>query len=151
MSFAYNIAKYKFATGAANLTTLDTRIALLKMPASTTCDTQRDVSTLSGFTTLGELVATNYARKTLAGEAVTQDNTNNRAEFSVTSPITWTALGGATNDTIGAILLFAFVTADSDSWPIAYIDNAGSGFNLTTNGSDFSINVNAEGLLQFAD
>lgn len=151
MSFVYNIAKYKALTGAMNLTTLDVRVALLKSPGSTTADTQRDAATLSGFTTLGELVATNYVRKALAAEAVVQDNANNRAEFSGTTPVTWTALGGATNDTIGAVLVYAHVTNDADSWPIAYIDNGGSGFNIQTNGSDFSLNINAEGLLQATD
>lgn len=151
MSFWYNIAKFKSATGALNLETLDVRVALLKMPGSTTADTEKDAATLSGFTTLGEISATNYVRKALAGEDVVQDNGNNRAEFHCTSPITWTALGGAANDTIGAVLVYAHVTTDSDSWPIAYIDNTGAGFNLQTNGSDFSLNVNAEGLLQLAD
>lgn len=151
MSFFYNIAKFKAGTGAMNLEALDVRVMLIKMPGSTTADTQKDAATISAFTTLGEISATNYVRKALAGEDVQQDDVNNRAEFHATSPVTWTALGGAANDTIGAVLVYAHVTTDADSWPIAYIDNAGSGFNLTTNGSDFSLNINAEGLLQFSD
>jgi hypothetical protein len=151
VSFAYNIAKFKALTGAMNLESLDVRMALIKVPGSTTTDTEKDKATLSAFTTLGELVATNYVRKALAAEDVVQDNGNNRAEFMVTTPITWTSLGGGANDTIGAVLVYCHVTNDADSWPIAYIDNAGASFGITTNGSDFSVNVNAEGLLQLTD
>ncbi len=151
MSFVYDHARFLQQEGLLDLREAggDIRIALLKVAGSTTCDTEKDKATISGFTTLGELVATNYVRKALANQVVTEDNINNRSEFNA-DPVIWSALGGAVNDTIGAMLIYKHVTNDADSIPIAYIDSAtGSpGLPLTTNGGDVTMTPNAEGLIQ---
>ena len=148
MSFVYTPFKAKLLKGEIDFDAPnDIRIALLKVKASTTADTDQDAEFVSSITTLGELVATNYVRKALTGETVNQDDPNNRAEFDA-GDVTFTALGGATNDTIGAILLFKFVTNDADSPLIAYIDNAGADFSQATNGSDITISWDIEGILQ---
>lgn len=97
-----------------------------------------------------ELVATNYTggfsgagRKTLAAKAINEDTTNNRAVFDA-SDVTWTAIGGATNDTIGSAVVIKEITNDGAS-PLLihlYINPA-----VTTNGGDFTI-VFADGLTQ---
>lgn len=149
MSFVYTFAKTLLLEGLIDFREAgdDIRIMLIKVKASTTTDTEKDKVTISGFTTLGEVAATNYVRKAIANQAVNQDDPNLRAEFDG-DDITFTALGGALNDTIGAILVFKFVTNDADSIPIAYIDNAGSDFSVPTNGGNVVIGWDPEGILQ---
>lgn len=148
MSFVYTGAKEFLGKATLDLDLHDIRIMLIKLKASTTADTDQDALTISGITTLGELVATNYARAALTTEVVNRDDPNNRAEFDA-DDVTFTALGGATNDTIGAILLYRHVdgTAANDI-PIAYIDNAGADFNQATNGGNIVVSWNVEGILQ---
>lgn len=151
MSFAYtpykaNILKALVDHDAPN----DFRVLLLKVAGSTTADTDQDAATISAITTLGEIVATGYARQALTGETVNQDDPNNRGEFDA-NDAAFGALGGATNDTIGAIMVFKFVTDDTDNQPMAYIDGAifpGSASSMTTNGSTVTIAWNAEGIIQ---
>ena len=142
-SFVYAPAKTGIARATIDLDANDIRVLLVKVAASTTTDTEQDAATISAFTTLGELVATNYVRKALTGEVVNEDLTNDRAEFDA-ADVTWTALGGAANDTIGAAIIFKFITDDTDSIPIAYIDLT----DTTTNGGDITLSWNVEGILQ---
>ena len=151
MSFVYNKIKTAILKGEIDFQEAgdDMRILLVKEKASTTTDTEDDTEFISGFSTLGELVATNYARAALANQAVNEDLPNDRAEFDA-DDVTFSSLGGAANDTIGAIVLFKFVTNDADSPPVAYIDDGGSDFSLTTNGSNVVVTWDAEGILQLA-
>lgn len=142
MSFVYTEAKRALLAGELDLNAHDIRMALLLN--TTTADTEEDVTTLAGFTTLGEVTDGSYSRKALAAEAVNADNANNRGEFSSTTPVTWTAL--TTAGTVQAVLLFRHVTNDADSVPIAFIDTGGFPFSLS--GGDLNINMNAEGWLQ---
>jgi len=99
-----------------------------------------------------EITATNYARgwgasgrKSLSSKAINQDDTNDRSEFDA-ADLTWTALGGAANDTVAAAILIKEGGAnDTTSRLIAYFDIP----NTPTNGGDFTLQWNAEGLLQF--
>ncbi len=93
-----------------------------------------------------ELVATNYTggfagagRKT-ATLAASTDNTNNRAILTITD-LTWTALGGASNDTVTASILIKEITNDTLSRLICYLDFT----NTATNGSDFTLDFPAAG------
>jgi hypothetical protein len=151
MSHVFTPAKSKLLSADLDLNAHDIRLMLLKVAASTTADTDVDAATLSAITTLGEIVATSYARQALANEAVNTDTANDRGEFD-SDDVAFGALGGATNDTIGALLLYRHVdgTAANDI-PIAYIDGAifpGGASSMTTNGSTVSVTVNAEGWLQ---
>jgi hypothetical protein len=104
-----------------------------------------------------EITATNYTkgwggagRKSLGGKAIGADLTNDRVEFDC-NDWSWTALGGAANDTIDAyIAIKEGVANDTTSRLIMYIDDVGgtSPLPLTTNGSDVNVAVNAEGLAQ---
>lgn len=145
MSFVYEKAITK-VVGATNLASADVRVLLVG--ASTTADTETEIEFLSGFTTLDEISATNYARKTVASEAINEDLTNNRAEFDFEDQ-TWSSLGGASNDTIQGAVVYVHVTDDTDSWPLCYLDDNGSSFNKTTNGSDMVLTLNAQGVIQF--
>lgn len=97
-----------------------------------------------------EASATNYAggfagagRKTLASKTITADDTNNRAVFSAANPAAWTALGGATNNTLRYCAIVKEITNDAASQVIAILD-FGADFN--TNGGDFSVAFNALGI-----
>ncbi len=142
-SLVYTRAKYQIANGDIDLTGDDIRVFLVKVAGSTTTDTEEDTTFIDQFTTLGEVSATNYVRKALAGEVVNEDTANDRAEFDATD-VTWSSLGGASNDTIGALIVFKFVTNDTDSIPIAYIELT----DTTTNGGDITVSWNVEGIIQ---
>ena len=142
-SFVYTRAKLQIFRGEIVMHSQDIRALLIKTSGNTTTDTEEDVTLMNGFATLGELVATNYVRKALASEVINEDTANNRAEFDATD-VVWSSLGGATNDTIGALLVYKHVTNDADSIPIAYIELT----DTTTNGGDITVSWNVEGILQ---
>jgi len=58
--------------------------------------------------------------------------------------VTWTALGVGTRTTVG-VLVYKHVTNDADSPVIAFIEFSGA---VTHDGTDFTIEWNAEGILQ---
>lgn len=122
----------------------DIRVALLS--GGTTADTEKDKVTIDGFTTLDELSATSYARVALANEAVSTDGGSNRGEFDADN-VAFGAIGGASNDEIVGFLIFRFITNDSDSIPIAFIDNP-SELPFTTNGGTVTIQWDAQGIIQ---
>jgi len=87
-----------------------------------------------------ELVATNYTgdyggagRKT-ATVTIAKDDTNDRANIKI-ADLTWTSLGGAANDTVGAALLVKEITDDKSSRVIACFDIS----NTPTNGGNFTL------------
>lgn len=97
-----------------------------------------------------ECNATNYTagfggagRKTLSGKTISEDLANNRAVFNATSPITWTALGGATNNTLRYAVIVEEITNDAASRVVAVLD---FGSDYATNGGDFSVAFNASGI-----
>ncbi len=147
VSFVYTRAKALLFNGGLDLDTDDIRVVLLRQKAFTTCDDEPDVEFMADFTTLGEITATNYSRIPLTSRVVDIDYVNRRAEL-LADDILYTALGGAMNDIIGAILIYKRVTSDLDSIPIAYIDNNGSDFGLITIGSDIPLTWSATGILQ---
>jgi hypothetical protein len=78
------------------------------------------------------------------------DQANDRAEFDADDPSTWTSLGNGANNTIQAILVIKRgATNDTDARLIAHIDTSTGSPSLpfTTNGSDLTLNINAEGLI----
>jgi hypothetical protein len=80
-----------------------------------------------------EADATNYVRKVLATPTATIDDADNRVDYD-SADLTWTALGGASNNTIIAAVLYDNTTgADSTRRLIAFIDFP----DTATNGGDF--------------
>lgn len=142
MSFVYTEAKRALLAGELDLNAHDIRAMLVLN--TTTADTEEDVTTIAGFSSLAEVSDGSYARVSLTTEAVNSDNANNRAEFSSDTPISWPAL--TTGGTVQAMILYRHVTNDADSVPIAFIDSGGFPFSLT--GANLSVNQNAEGWLQ---
>lgn len=91
----------------------------------------RTASVMTGLTAIG-------TDQTLASKTQTKDTTNHQEHFDSADP-TWTAV--ASGSTVGFIVVYKFVTTDSDSIPIALIDVT----DLPTNGSDITYPVDANG------
>jgi len=143
-SVVYNEFKRASAAGEVDLNADDIRLRLVM--SNTTCDTEEDVTAfLDDFTTIDVCDGANYADKALASEAVNRDDANDRAEFDA-ADVTWTALGVGTRTTVG-VLVYKFVTDDTDHVPIAYVEFAGA---VTHDGTNFTIQWNAQGILQLA-
>ena len=143
-SQVYNAAKKGLLDGSIDLDTDDIR-AILVM-ANTTGDTENDTKVYVGdLTTLDEHDGANYVRKALANEAVNKDDANDRAEFSA-DDVTWSSLGAGTRNCVG-LILYKHVTNDADSPLIAYVEFASP---VTNDGSNFTVQWNAEGILQAA-
>jgi hypothetical protein len=148
-TFAYNKGMTDIFDGTIDL--LTTTLKIMLVDASYVPDRADDAVTASGAGA-AEIVATNYTggwggsgRKTLANKTVTEDDANDQVEFDNTVDLTWTAIGGATDDTItGAILIREGASNDTTSRLIAYYDVA----DVTTNGSDYQLVFDAEGLLK---
>ena len=85
-------------------------------------------------TACDELVATNYARKTVTSITITEDDTNNRVEIDWAVPA-WTALGGASNDTVRAVLFYVHNVSDGAAPLISLHDFSPA---IPTNGGDFT-------------
>lgn len=141
-NFVYNEAKKQFLTGGIDLSTDDIRVILVM--TNTTADTEDDKNTISGFTTLDEMDGSGYSRQALTSEAVNEDAANDRAEFDAADP-TFASLGAGTRQVAGAII-YQHVTNDADSIPICWIDT--NGFPFTADGTNFTLQFNAEGILQ---
>lgn len=89
-----------------------------------------------------EIVATNYTggfggggRKTLASKAVNEDATNDRSVFDA-ADVTWTALGGLTNDTVASAVVVKEITNDAASPILLQLDISPD---VVSNGGDFTI------------
>lgn len=86
---------------------------------------------------------TNYGRKTITSVTVTVDDTNNRVDVDFADQ-TWTSAGGASNNTIAALL----VTYDNDTGAgtdSAIVPMTKHDFSVTTDGSDLTAQVAAAG------
>lgn len=137
-NFVYNVGKTGIFNGTIDM--VNDTINVLLVNSSYVANKDHDfVNDVTG----GEITATNYVRKTLTGGAITIDNANDRSDLDY-ADVSWTALGGAANDTIDALVVFKQVTNDADSIPIIYIDTSTGSPSLpyTTNGGDLTININ---------
>lgn len=133
----YNIGKRKILDGALNFGSADLRVLLVD--SGYTFDPTHE---FVDDVVAEELSGTGYARKTLAGKTNSTDNVNNRAESDCTD-IDYTAINAGT---AAMAILFVQVTDDTDSYLVGKYDTGG--FPLVTNGSDATIQINAEGYAQ---
>jgi len=140
-SLVYNSAKRDLVNGTIDLDTHDIRV-LLVTTGYTESAAHDFVDDVSG----SECTATNYVRKSLTGETVAVDAGNNRAEFTADASLTWTALGGATNNLIKGMVVYKHVGGTDSANPlICFIDFPSD---VQTNGGDVTVTFNAEGILQ---
>lgn len=146
-SHFFNYAKQQLANGGIDLNS-DPIYAILCM-TNTTADTENDgISYVADLTTLDEADGSAYVRKELSSLAVNLDDANDRAEFDA-DDLTYTALGAGTR-TVAGILIYKDAdddgaSADDAANPvIAWIETT-----FTPDGSDVTVQWNAEGILQF--
>lgn len=94
------------------------------------------ILTAGGGTVNVEANFTNYARKTGLTVTLTVDNTTNDQAFLQLAEQTWTAAGGATNNTLAKLIVFYQESAaDTGRIPLTAHD-----FVLTTDGTDVLTN-----------
>lgn len=101
-------------------------------------NTVNDLIVTSGCT---ECDFTNYVRKVLTRTNWAEDDTNDRAQ-AVAALVTWTAAGGATNNTIvGAF--FYDATTDTNDTTRLLLSVDWFAASITTNGGDYSYDPSA--------
>lgn len=149
----YNQALADILTGSIDMDSNTLKIMLVD--ASYTYDPDHQVVDNGGNDatdpSFNEIVATNYTggfagagRKT-ATLTVSKQDANNRAVITI-GDLTWTALGGATNDTVGGAILIKEITNDAASRVIAFFDLT----DTPTNGGDFTLDFDgSNGNLRF--
>lgn len=143
-NLAYTEGKARLLGKATAINPLtDTLKARLCM-TNTTCDTEQDKATLSAFTTLDTYDGAGYADVTLTTKTIETDEPNNRGEFHA-DDVLFAALAVGTRSAQG-MLLYKFVTNDTDSIPICWIEP--TGFPVAGNGGDVKVKMNAEGWFQ---
>ncbi len=77
---------------------------------------------------------------------ITEQTANNRV-VAIFADTTWTAIGGATNNTLSSAVAIFEITNDAASLPIAYLEFTAT---LTTNGSDILVDMDGtNGNLRF--
>ncbi len=109
------ITQGRWDTAAATLL----RVGLLSVSQPVNADTAAKVA---DFNTVADLVAagatictaTNYVAKNLARSNATEDDTNDRVNMDA-ADVVWTALGGATNNTLYGAYIYDAGTDTSDT------------------------------------
>lgn len=142
-SFIFDAASDGIAQQTINWET-DTIKVILLTGAGVPIKANATVTAALAEASVDECVATDYVRKTLAGNVIT--TTGNKTLFDATSPV-WTTLGGASNETVTGALIFKFVTDDTASIPLAYIDSN----NLLTNGGQVTLTKDATNKFFYLD
>ncbi len=144
--FVFNTAKGRVhAYSLLPLTNDAIRVVLFKSSGLETDSTLKDRDTLADITggtaaTTVESTATNYVRKSAASVTITVDDTNDRVDIDC-ADITWTALGGASNDTLAKLgtNYDDDTTTGTDS---ALIPLTAHSFDVTTDGTDLTATIN---------
>lgn len=144
-NFAYTVITDLLAKGQLDLREAgaDLRIALLD--ESSTVGLEPNVTTLAGFTTLGEISGAGYSRKALANQSVAKNNTDHRTEVGC-DDVVYDSLDAGV---IAHALIYIHITDDSDSIPLCHLDifKTGTTDPLPTNGSPITLRINTNGFL----
>lgn len=122
-------------------------IRIVKCMTNTTADTVRDAVDATNDLTLDEFDGSGYSSggQALDSQAVNIDDPNDRAEFDAADEV---ATLGAGTRSIQGNLLISWITNLAGSLPIFWLEYAA---NKTPDGSSFTDQFNAEGILQMAD
>lgn len=140
-SLMYTKGLEKLLDETIGFTSSTLKVMLLK--TTYTPDADHDgVDDLSAY----EISATSYtggyngSGRKLAVPSVARDTVNDRVVIAF-EDITWTAVGGVSNDTIGgAALIYETGGTDASSIPVAFLDVT----NTPTNGSGITLDFTAE-------
>jgi hypothetical protein len=138
----FNIARgaiaEKFRDGAANGI-----IMLLKAADADAALMDYDTVALMLAGTPDEADFTNYARKTGLTGTITVDDTNDRVDVDIPDQ-TWTAAGGAANNTLVKLVIAYQESADDTGRiPLTAHD-----FSVVTDGSDLTAQINSAGFVR---
>lgn len=140
-SYVTNYAKQQFINGGLQIGVHTFKLMLLKTHPTSGFQDTNFVGTLLGADGGVECNATNYTggfggggRKTVT-LAANEEDANDRSTITISADTTWTALGGAANNTITSVALIREITNDAASPLIAVFDIT----DTPTNGSDFTI------------
>ena len=153
-SLVYNIAKAAIFDGTLDLDTDTLKVMLVDNSYTANADdnyvdegASDPLAAEAAFAAAGN--ASGYVsgsgssdRKVLS-LTVSTDDTNDRAELNSAASTTWS---GIDCGTAAAAIVYQDVGLDTVNVLIAYIDSGG--FPVVTNGGDFTINWNADGILQ---
>lgn len=132
------------AQGDVDFTTGTYQAALFLKDAWTP---NKDDDFIQSITTAGadELSGGTYARVTLGSKSVAQDNTNDDAQTTCATVNFGAIAAGITQDDYDTMVIFRFVTGDSDSWPaLIYLLDAV----YSTDGVAIQFTINADGLYE---
>lgn len=141
-NFWYTPAKQKLAKADLDFDTVDLRVKLCM--SNTTCDTEQDVATLAGFTTIDEYDGSGYTALDLASVSVNQDDPNNRSEIDYADGTFGATVAAGTRQWVGMLYYVRVDGTNANDYPVAWVDlTAANG-----NGGAVNLTVNAEGLLQ---
>lgn len=143
MSFVYTGFKQRLLKGDVDLDTQDIRVILCM--TNTTADTLQDANVVNDVA-LDEYDGSGYTRATLTGEAVNQDDPNNRSEFDANDFTFGSAVGAGTRSAQGMVLYRHVDGTAANDQLIAWIDSGG--FPFAGNGGAVNCTINVEGLLQ---
>jgi hypothetical protein len=112
----YNRGKFLAATAAVNLGTADLRVLLVKSTYAFDATHNFVADVVAGSQ---EISAAGYARQTLAGKTVTEDDVNGFAFLAATDPV---FPGMAAGQTIGGMVLFIHTGSDATAQVLAFYD-----------------------------
>lgn len=127
----YNVAKTQLLNGSLDLDNDDIRAALLVGSVTINPDHATMSAVIAANT---EASDGSYARVALTGEAVAQDDVNDRADFDADD----ISFGALDNTTPTACVIYKHVTNDADSIPISIHD---TNFGAAANGAGYTVTV----------
>lgn len=149
-----NIIYTKFleqvTNGSADLDSAGLVVRCMLERSTSTYSPNKDHDFVSDLTNFVEISVASYSRKTVNNKSIVIDDANDRVEWTFDN----IAFGQLeTGQTVKA-LVFYIQTGGDDSTPandplICYIDTA-TGLPATLGGGDFTIIINSEGFMQFA-
>jgi hypothetical protein len=138
-NFVFNCALGRIVEKVADGATLK----MLVLKVANTDATLKDLDTVAAVLASGstaEANFTNYARKTLAGVAATVNDSTDSVKVDC-DDVTFTAAGGATNNTTTDVLIYEEVAGgDANCIPLVLLDAV-----FTTDGNDVTLQINANG------
>jgi hypothetical protein len=150
--FVFNVAKGRvneLHDNVNNNTPANSALIVVLLKVAEADAGMKDRDTLADILGNGSTEAdfTNYARKTITDAGIgpsTVDDVNDRREADITTDPVWAAAGGASNNTLAALLVCydpdTTGGTDADIIPLTKHD-----FVITTNGGDITAVLNAAG------
>lgn len=138
--FVFNIAKGSVAEMFRDAAANGLMLLLKAAEADSALKDHDDLAALLGAAGNTEADFTNYVRKTGLTGTITVDDTNDRVDVDIPDQ-TWSAAGGASNNTLtDLIVAYENAAADASRVPLTNHD-----FAVTTTGGDITAQVNASG------